>query len=322
MSAQMNSLAASLVAAASIAFAAPASGQTFPNRTVTIVVPYQPGAFTDSVGRLLATQFEKRLGSAVVVENRPGADGRIGSQYVARSPADGHTLLLASSALPTWSVFVKDAGIDPQKDLAPVVKLTEGAFILAASSKTPFNTLPEMIAYARVNPGKLNFATLGPGEIQLFLELIRVRAGVDIVHVPYKGAEQFTALIRGDVHMAMSAVGRMLAMHKDGQAKPLAATGSARPAEMPGVPTFAELGFEGFDNNWFAFFVPSATPRSIIARLNKASLESINEPAFVEACRKIGVQPLGSTPEELASMLDATMRKWRTIAQSVGITPQ
>ncbi|MCC6473394.1 MAG: tripartite tricarboxylate transporter substrate binding protein, partial [Burkholderiales bacterium] len=234
-----------------------------------------------------------------------------------------YTLLLATSAMPTWSVFARNPGIDPQKDLAPVSKVTEGVFVLAAHGKAPFNTLAEMLAYAKSNPGRLNFATLGPaGELHLFLELIRVRAGVDIVPIPYKGAEQFTALIRGDVHMAISALGRMLAMHKDGQAKPLAATGRTRSAQLPDVPTFLELGLEGFDNNWSALFAPSATPRDIIARLNRAVIESIAEPGFAEASRKLGVQPLGSTPEELASMLDAGVRKWRAIAQSAGIKPE
>jgi tripartite-type tricarboxylate transporter receptor subunit TctC len=305
-------------------FAGPSSfAQGFPRKPLTLVVPYEPGAGTDLVGRLVASAMEKELGTTVIVDNRPGADSRIGAQFVARAAPDGHTFLIGTTAIPSWPGFVKDPGIDGQKDLAPVSLLAEGALAIAAYAKAPFDSVNELIVWSKANPGKLNFATPGAGDPLIYAHRIAVRGGIDMVIVPFKGAaSQWAALFRGDVHVAVFSPARAIEFAKEGKTKTLAVSGERRLAELPDTPTMQELGFDGFGNYWYGFFTTARTPRDAIARLSQAAAASVKHEMVSAGMKKLGITPVGSTPEHMGTVLRNYTENFTSIAKAVGVQPQ
>jgi tripartite-type tricarboxylate transporter receptor subunit TctC len=298
-----------------------AVAQNYPSKPVTLVVPYLPGGATDVLARLLAAQMEKTIGQSIVVENKPGADARIGAKAVAESAPDGHTLLLGSGSIASWDIFFKEPGIGP-KQLAPITQLTNGDILLATHSGAPFKTLKEAIAYGKANPGKLNWATPGAGEPTLFMGLLEEQAGIKMTEVRFKGSDQVTALLRGDVHFAMPSPGRAVAPVKEGRWVLLATTGDRRDTTFPDVPTFAELGFTGFDSYWFGLLGRAGMQREQIIKVREAALVALKEPKVREAVQNYGWRIVGSTPDELAALIQRHNAKWKKAAASIGLKPE
>lgn len=316
-----KSMQAWLLAGAALFGAAAVMAQEYPSRPITLVVPYQAGGSTDLLARLISVHLGKTLGTSVIVENKPGADTRIGSVFVARAAPDGYTVLLNTTPLATWSLVFKNPGIHPQKDLAPVSNVADGSLVLAASAKASFQSFPDMLSYARSHPGKLNFGAPGVSDPVLYMEAIKAKAGIDVVYIPFKGAEQNTALVRGDVQLAFLLPSRVRDFEKLGQAKPLAVTGRKRVPELPNVPTFQELGYEGFESFWNGLFVPASTPRSVIDKLHHAVVTLLKDPEVQERLKQYGLSPVGSTPEELARALERNIKYSQAVADAAGIKP-
>ncbi len=280
----------------------------FPDRPLRIVVPYPPGGTTDFLARAIAPRLAERLHQAVAIDNRAGAGGAIGSQLVAKSPADGYTLVFGTIAshgiLP---VLQKPAPYDAVKDFAPVTLVALTPNVLIANIDAPLHSVAELLAKARAQPGTVNFGStsLG-GSPQMSGELLKTLARIDIVHVPYKGIPQAVpAAIAGEVQMTFSGAASTQAHIKSGRLKPLAIGGKARLALLPDVPTFAEQGFPDVPANaWFGLFAPAATPPEIITRLHAEATRILKDPEFLqkEILAK-GYELVASTPAEFAAFL-------------------
>jgi tripartite-type tricarboxylate transporter receptor subunit TctC len=300
-----------------------AYAQDYPNRPLRMIVSFAPGGATDLIGRVVAKGMERPLGQSIVVENRAGAGTLIGTEAVAKAAPDGYTMLLASTNVPGLVIYTKELPFDVNKDFASVGLVAEQAIVLAASSKAPFNTLAEMIAYGKANPGKLNFASTGPGTLEIYLALFEQQTGAKLQSVLYKGAGPYTtALLANEIELAYLSVGPALGFVKESKVKPLAVTGRTRLPELPNVPTFYDAGIQGHDTNWFGVMVPGGTPRAIVNRLNAAALAALKDPETRDGLVKYGAVPTGSSPEEMARMLADTLTRWVAVAKSAGIKPQ
>jgi tripartite-type tricarboxylate transporter receptor subunit TctC len=312
-------MAALAIVAAFVAM--PAAAQPYPSKPITVVVPYLPGGATDVLARMLAGHMEKTLGQSLVVENKPGADARIGAKFVAGSPPDGHTILLGSGAMTTWEVFFKDPGVGPAQ-FTPIVHLTDGDLLLVTHTGAPFKTLAEAVAYAKANPAKLNWATPGAGDPTLMQGLLEDQAKIKLTEVRFKGAEQFTALTRGDVHFALATTGRVLPLVKEGRWRALANTGDKRDAELPDVPTFAEAGYTGFDSYWFGFFGPIGMPKDRVERVRGAAVAALRDAKIAESVKNFGWRAVGGSSEALAEKVRRHNEKWKKAAAVIGLKPE
>ena len=294
--------------------AAPAYAQTYPSRPIRIVVPYPAGGGIDVMSRLIAQRLAQRFGQAVVVENKPGAGTLVAAESVARATPDGATLMITTDATITINphLYAK-LPYDPVKDFAPVTQLVLLNQLLVANADLPVNNLRELIAYAKANPAKLNYASYGVGsQPHLAMEILKSQAGINIVHVPYKGIPQAVpAAIAGEVQLTFSGAASTQAHLKGGRLKALAIGGKARLALLPDVPTFAEQGFpEVPANAWFGLFAPAATPPEIIARLHAEMTRILKDPEFAqnEIVAK-GYELVASSPAEFAAFLQNDSRR-------------
>jgi tripartite-type tricarboxylate transporter receptor subunit TctC len=313
------------VAAAALTLSSVSFAQGFPSRPVTFVSPFPAGSGSDLTARAVSQGLADVLGQPVVVDNRPGAGGAIGAQYVAKARPDGYTLLLASlsfSVLPT----LMEVGFDPIKDFQAVtlMGLQGMAFVVPAS--LPVNSMAEFVALAKASPGKLNYASAGIGSIgHLTGELLKNDRSLDIVHVPFKGTpEALGAIISAEVQMAQIAMPAVEGQIKTGKVKALAVTGNKRYAGLPDVPTMAEAGFPSLgDSVWYVVLAPAATPPDVIARLNAAFRETLARPATVERLEgPAKTTPAVSTPQEANAYVRAQIDKWSAVATKAGLRPQ
>jgi len=302
--------AIALMFALALAFGPGVHAQNYPNRPMRIVVPYPAGGGIDIIARAIANQLTQRWGQPVIVENRPGSGTIAAAEGVARSAPDGYTLMLTTDATLTINphLYAK-LPYDPVKDFAPVTQLVLLNQLLLANVGVPANTLRELIAYAKANPGKLNYASYGAGsQPHLAMEMLKSQAGIDIVHVPYKGIPQAVpAAIAGEVQLTFSGAASTIAYIKGGRLKALAIGGKARLLLLPEVPTFAESGFPDIPSNaWFGLFVPAGAPREIVMKLHGEITRMFKEPEFnqKEVVAK-GYELVASTPEEFAIFLAA-----------------
>ena len=320
----MKKLLTVVLAALAAAFSMAAGAQEFPTRAVTMVVPFQAGGATDVLARLLVVSMNKSFGQSVVIDNKPGADTRIGARFVANSQPDGYTAIILSSSGASWPMIFKDPGVDFMKELTPAGTIVDGALIIGASAKSPFNSIKELVDYAKKNPGKVTWSLSSrSGEPILYQYLLRAKTGIDMLEVVYKGsAPQAQAIIAGEVDIAQFAPGRVVAMEKAGQFKPLGISGDKRDAQLPNVPTMKELGYEGMTNYDFGLFLAAKTPSAIIDKWNAAMVTALKDPAVKDGLAKFGFNPIGSSPAaHLAQMLKA-FDTWKVATQAVGMKPE
>ncbi len=314
----------SILAITALCFAPlPALAQAdYPNKPITLVVPFPPGGVTDIAGREVARNLTKYLNQAVVVENKAGAGGNIGTQYVAASKPDGYTLgLLTVSAMSIAPHVTKNLGFNPSKDFTPITNIiiTEGAIV--ANAATPFSSVKEFVAYAKANPGKVSYASVGNGSIpHLTAEMFAQRAGISLLHVPYKGTgPALQDLLANQINLSFeSSVGTSFNNVTAGRLKVLAITGAKRSAVVPDVLTVAESGFPGFSaQGWFGLFGPANLPPKILETLNKAVTDALREPEVIARFEKLGVQPDPQAPAAFAKFLEVESAKWGDVAKSL-----
>lgn len=316
-----------LLASAVVAMQGTARAQSqWPTRPLRMVIGYPPGGSTDVAGRLLAEQLGRRLGQQVVVENRAGAGGTVGASSVVRAESDGYSLLLAASPEVSIAPVTRKAmPYDPVRDLQPITLVGQVPFFLVVNPNVPAKTLAEFIAHAKANPGKLSYSSFGNNTSNhLAGELFKALAGVDTVHVPYKGSgPSIVDLIGGQVQYTFDTPPAVLEHVRAGKLRALAVATRERLASAPQVPTFAEAGLPGFSGGtWFGLFAPAKTPRVLIERLNAETVALLKSPELSKTFADRGIVASPQTPEEFASFVQSEVDKWTSLAAKVGITAQ
>jgi tripartite-type tricarboxylate transporter receptor subunit TctC len=316
---------AAAVALVSASASLQAFAQVFPNRPVRMVVAVAAGGSTDVIARIVGARLSERIGQPVVVDNRPGASGIIGVELVVRSQPDGHTLLMGAGSLGTINALMPKAPFHAAKDLAPVALLGTSPYVLVVQPSLPVKSVPDLIAHAKANPGKLNFAGSTPGSLQrLAGEHLNRMAGIDLLYVPYKGTGQVIPdLIAGRLHVAFDNVLILAPYIRTGAMRGLAVTGSTRSSVMPDLPTIGEAGVPGFQAaGWFGVFASAGTPSPVIARLNTELSALMNEPAIRDRLVGQGLDPLTGPPGLLRSHLAREMETWGKVIRESGLTIQ
>jgi tripartite-type tricarboxylate transporter receptor subunit TctC len=303
-----------------------ASAQNFPTKPVRFVVPFAPGGSTDTLARTIGQKLSDYLGEQVVVDNRPGANGDIGMLLVARAAPDGYTLVLGYIAnLGIGPSLYAKMPYDPVKDFAPITQVAGASNILVVHPSVPAKNFKEFIAYTKANPGKVNFASAGVASVgHLTGELLNNLAGIDMVHVPYKGSGQaITDLVGGHVKVMISGMASTLPHVKTGKLRGLATTGAKRTPATPDLPTIAESGFPGFEaSSWFGVLAPARTPRPVIARLHADIVKSLQQPEVRQRLENVGFEIVGGTPDEFAGYIQSEIRKWAKVVKASGAKPE
>lgn len=313
----------SILAAVALAFSAGAAAQAFPSKPVRIVVPFPPGGGTDVVARTLAPKMQEILGQTVLIENRAGAGGNIGTDFVAKSPADGYTLLVASAATAINNTLAKNISWELTRDFAPVVLLVRNQSLLAAHPSVPASNVRELIALAKARPGQVTFASYGNGSsAHLIGELFKTMAGVNMLHIPYKGAAPaVNDLLGGQVNILFADVAAILPHAKSGKVKALGIGSANRFGGLPDVPTIAEAGVPGFEAGGFLGLVaPAGAPRDVINALNAAAVKSLAMPDVKERLNALASPPVGESPEYFGRHLRAEIDKWARVIRAGNIT--
>jgi tripartite-type tricarboxylate transporter receptor subunit TctC len=299
---------------------------TYPSKLVRIVVPYPAGGVADLLPRTVGQKLAEKWKQPVVVENKPGASGNIGMAEGARAEPDGYTLVLAPTGNLTVNQFLfRDMPFDVARDFTPVTVLATSPNVLVVHPSVPAKTFREFIAYAKANPGKLNFSSPGSGSgAHLAGELLNVEAGIKTVHVPYKGmAPAVSDLVGGQVQMMFAGISTALQHIRGGRLVALAIASPQRSAQLPDVPTVAESGLPGFDvTSWYGIVVRSGTPPAIVKKLHADMAEALAADDVRGKLAALGLDPLGNTPEEFQRMIAAESRKWSEIVRKADIKPQ
>ena len=302
-----------------------AVAQAWPNRPVRIIVPYVPGGTIDITARLMMSKLSQAWGQAVVIDNRAGAAGTIGANIVAKASPDGYTLLLASaSELTTAQTIIKNMPFNALEDFTPMVLVARSPFVLVVNARVPARNLPELIALARRQPGKLNYGTSGTGTTtHLVAELFNAAAGVKTVHIPYKGSGlMMTDLLGGQVDMAFDTIATTKPHIDAGVLRAIGATMAKRPPSAPEIPTFDEQGLKNFvGGSWVGFLGPAQTPSSIVARVQADVTALLNSGLADELARR-GLDPAGLTARQFAELIRADYTKFTTVAQQAGVKPE
>jgi len=289
-----------------------------------MIVPFPPAGATDIVGRIVAQKLQERLGQPVVVENRPGAGGSLGSDVAAKSPPDGYTILMATSSTHSIGPVLQKLPYDPVKDFAPITHVANIPNVLVVSPKLEVKNLQELVALARSQPGKLNYASAGVGSItQLNVEKLKLVAKLDIVHVPYKGtALSIPDLASGNVAMLFDSLASALPNIKNGTVRPIVLNAPKRSALLPEIPTLAEAGMPEFDlYTWFGMFAPAGTSPEIVVRLGREVVASIKAPDVLERFAAVGAEPVGSTSAEFLERVRSDAAKWGEVIRAGNIKP-
>jgi tripartite-type tricarboxylate transporter receptor subunit TctC len=309
----------------SFTWAVPAAlAADYPVRPVTLAVAFTPGGPSDVLSRIVGKKLEQLLGQPFIIENRPGAGGNVAAEQVARAPADGHTLLMGNnSILATNAALYKKINFDPEADFAPISLVGSQANILVVNPQLPVRSMAELIAYAKANPGKVNYASSGHGAAaHLAAELFKAEAKIDIVHVPYKGAAPaLQDVIAGHVQMMFATAASVVPHIQSGQVRPLAVTTLKRTAVFPELATVDELGLKGFDaTTWHGLVAPSRTPKEVVATLHRATVAALADAAVRKSLGDLGVDIVGNTPEEFTAYIKAEIPKWTAIVKASGAT--
>ena len=297
--------------------------QTYPNRFVRLIVPFPPGGGTDAIARVISAKLSDMWGHQLVVENRGGGATNIGTEAVARAEPDGYTLLLQSMPLAVNRFLFATLPYDAIADLTPVSLICDYPNIMAVPVSSPARSVAEFIANAKQHPGKVSFASSGHGtSVHLSGELFKRLAGVDILHVPYRGAgPALNDLIPGRVDVMFNNIGAVLPLIQGGKLRGLAVTTLKRSAAIPELPTVDQEGVRGFDvSSWYALFAPARTPPDVIRKLNADVVAAVNDAMIRQRLEQLGVTPIGSTPQELAAHLKSEMDKWGPVIKTAGIS--
>ena len=316
-------IAAAAATALLMAGTASAQTATFPARPVTLVVPFTSGSGSDTIARIVGPRLSARWGQPVVVDNKPGASGNLGTQAAAQAAPDGHTLLMAINTHTITPAIYKNMPFDAVRDFAPVSKLAEASFTLAVHPGVPAQDMRSLIAYAKANPGKLNYATPGNGTPHhMAMELLKSTYGVFMVHVPYKGiAGALTDVMGGHAHLMFGTVPSVRTHAQAGKLRLLAVTGAQRSSQIPDVSTFREQGFQAMDvvDAWYAVLAPARTPPELVARLNKDFAEVMNTDDVKAELARQGLTVRTSTPEQLGELVRSDIARWQKVVSTAGI---
>jgi tripartite-type tricarboxylate transporter receptor subunit TctC len=316
-------LAACAIAAAVLAL--PAGAQTFPDKLIRIIVPFTPGGANDVVAREIATGLQARFNQSAVVENKPGGGGTIGYSYVAKSPPDGHVMLVAPASFTMGPHLSRNPLYNPVTDFAAINLVADVPFVMVVPSSLPARTVQEFIVLAKNSPSKLTFGSVGIGTPQhLGGELFKLHAGVDLIHVPFRGATAaIPDLLAGRVDMFIGAINSLLPLIREGKLTALAAAGSTRIAALPDVPTMSEAAFPGFEvGSGVGLVAPGGTPPGIVDTLNRAIADTIATPGFRDRMAAIGVDVVGTTPAAYAKIISDDYAKWGKVVAAAGLKPE
>ena len=318
--------AAAAMASAAFALTYCALAQSYPSKPIRLIVSFAPGGGSDTSARIVAPKLTELVAQPVVVDNRPGASGNIATEIVARAQPDGYTLLWGfSTPLAVNPSLYKNLPFDVEKDLTPISLIATSQYILVVNPSVAANSVKELIAYIKSKPGQLTYASAGIGTPHhLAAELFKSRAGLEIVNVTYKGGgPAAVAVMSGEVNIHFGSFSSTLPFVRANRLRALALTGPMRSTEAPELPTMQEEGFPGFDvRSWFAILAPGATPKAIVTRLNRELLKVLALPDIKSLLKKTGVDPTGSTPQELAAHIKAERTLWARVIKDAGIKPE
>jgi tripartite-type tricarboxylate transporter receptor subunit TctC len=311
-----------LTAFALLALVLPASAQNYPSRSITIVIPFPAGGSADTLARLIGAKLSESLGQAVVVENKPGAGGNLGTDAVAKAAPDGYTLLLTPSSIAIAPALYTKLPFDPIKDFAPVTLVGSIPMVVVVYPEFPPKTLLELIALAKAKPGEISYASAGNGSTNhLAVELFKIKTGIDMLHIPYRGNPlAIVDVIAGRVPVFFDFVLTGLPHVREGKVRALAVTGAHRSSVMPDVPTVAEAGVPGFEaSTWFGVYAPAGTKPAIVEKLNTEILAVLAMPAIRDRLTGLGVDILAEGPQGLAALTKSDLEKWGPIVQKAGV---
>jgi len=312
------------LAVALLFIAAAAVAQTYPFKPIKIVVPFSAGGGTDVMARVMAERFQESMGQPVLVENRPGAGSIVGLEYVYRAEHDGYTLVLEPNNLVIIGPLYGKLPFDPVADFAPIALIGLSPNMIGGHPSLPARTFPELIAWAKANPGKLNFASCGTATPQhLAGEMLKVMAGIDMTHIPYKGcAPALTDVLGGQVPLFFSTVAHLNPHIKAGKLRGYAVTGLRRTSFAPEMPTVAESGYAGFNlDGWFGLLAPGGAPKEVVAKLNAEVNKALARQDVKDKFAAQGYEPLGGTPERFAELIRADLTRMDKLIRDVGIKP-
>ncbi|HVL57084.1 MAG TPA: tripartite tricarboxylate transporter substrate binding protein [Burkholderiaceae bacterium] len=323
----MKKLISISVAVLALAFAAGppqahAQAEKFPAKPIRVIVPYGPGGGTDNLMRLLAPVVSNSIGQPLVIENRPGAATVIGSDLVAKAPADGYTLLATDTAVVVNPGLLKKMPFDTLKDLTGVTMMATAPVLLVTHPSVPAKDLKELLALAKQKPGQLNYASGGNGtSTHLAAELMKLAAGVDITHIPYKGTgPAMNDLLGGQVHMQFAGISTARQFVEAGRLRAMAVTGSRRNPAMPDVPTFAEMGVPGVDaDSWWGVYAPAGTPPEVLSMLSEHLVKALRAPELQERLAALGFIPVGNSPQEHTQQMRKMVAQWADVIKRANI---
>ncbi|HEY5900716.1 MAG TPA: tripartite tricarboxylate transporter substrate binding protein [Burkholderiales bacterium] len=307
-----------------IALLAPlvALAQPYPSKPIRLICPFPPGGAVDIASRATSNELTKILGQVVAVENKPGAGGNLGGAETARSAPDGYTIFMTTSGIQAINPFLyAKMPFDPNKDLAPVAPLVSLNNVLVVHPSVPAKTVKDVIALAKKDPGKLTYASSGNGtSIHMSGAMFTQMTGTEILHIPYKGsAPAVTDLLAGQTNMMFDNIPSSLPHIKAGKLRAVATTGAKRDPALPDVPTIAESGVPGYESGvWFGLSVPAATPKDVIGKLNAAAVQATKSPDFIKRMTDLGYNIIPGTPEDMAKMLEAELKRWGPIVKASG----
>jgi tripartite-type tricarboxylate transporter receptor subunit TctC len=317
-------MAAGLIAVGAVV-SAPAGAQDFPSKLIRIIVPFTPGGSNDVLARELATGFQARWKENTIVENKPGGGGTIAYAFLAKAPPEGYTLMVVPASFTMVPHLSRNPGFNPLTDYAPINLLIDVPFVMVVPPEVPAQTVKEFVALAKASPGKLTYASVGVGTPQhLGAELFKMQAGVDLVHVPFRGATAaIPDLLAGRIDLFIGAINSLLPLIKEGKLRALASAGEKRTPALPDLPTFAEAGVPGVVvGSGVGLVAPAGTPPAIIETLHRASAEIAATPGFQQRMTAIGVDVVGTTPAEYGKIINDDYMKWGKVVAAAGIKPE
>ena len=297
------------------------TASSFPNQPIRMVVPYPPGGPTDITARVVAAEMSKTIGQNIVIDNRPGASGMIGSEMVTKATPDGYTLLANASIHVINPSVYPDMRFDAIKDFTPITQLAQVPLVLVVPANSPIKSVKDLVEYAKANPGKVNFGSAGSASAQhLAGESFKIAAGIQMQHIPYKGsAPALTDLAGGQLQLMFDSMPSATPMINSGKLRAIAVTTTTRAKARPDLPTIAESGFPGFDiSTWYAYWAPKGTPADVVEKLAASAAQALKNPEVIAKYEAMGAEPVGSTPAQFAAYVESEAKKWNDIVKKSG----